>query len=50
MRRLMILAISAVALAAASGAWAQKNYPTRPVRIVIPFPPGGNVDVFGRVL
>ncbi|MDH3412732.1 MAG: tripartite tricarboxylate transporter substrate-binding protein [Gammaproteobacteria bacterium] len=46
----MILAISAVALAAASGAWAQKNYPTRPVRIVIPFPPGGNVDVFGRVL
>jgi tripartite-type tricarboxylate transporter receptor subunit TctC len=50
MRRLIILAIAAAALVAASGAWAQKNYPARPVRIVIPFPPGGNVDVFGRVL
>ncbi len=25
-------------------------YPARPVRMVIPFPPGGNVDVFARVL
>ena len=50
MSKLLVLAISAVALVAANGAWAQKNYPSRPVRIVIPFPPGGNVDVFGRVL
>jgi len=26
------------------------TYPSRPVRMIIPFPPGGNVDVFGRVL
>jgi tripartite-type tricarboxylate transporter receptor subunit TctC len=26
------------------------TYPNRPVRMIIPFPPGGNVDVFGRVL
>ena len=26
------------------------EYPSRPIRVVIPFPPGGNVDVFGRVL
>ena len=50
MLRLMLLAVSAVMLVGANGAWAQKMYPTRPVRIVIPFPPGGNVDVFGRVL
>jgi tripartite-type tricarboxylate transporter receptor subunit TctC len=36
-------------LAVAGMSYAQ-NYPTRPVRVVIPFPPGGNVDVFGRVL
>ena len=26
------------------------NYPSRPIRMIVPFPPGGNVDVFGRVL
>ena len=45
------LVVAAVALATLAGgvSYAQK-YPTRPVRVVIPFPPGGNVDVFGRVL
>lgn len=50
MRKLMIFGIAVLALVAADGAWAQKSYPSKPVRIVIPFPPGGNVDVFGRVL
>lgn len=36
-------------LAAAGVVWGQA-YPTRPVRVVVPFPPGGNVDVFSRVL
>src|ERR687885_297252 len=30
-------------------AWAQQ-YPTKPVRVVIVFPPGGGTDVVGRVV
>lgn len=49
MRRCIALLLAILTLAGASLSWAQ-NYPTRPVRVIIPFPPGGNVDVFGRVL
>jgi tripartite-type tricarboxylate transporter receptor subunit TctC len=31
-------------------AWAQQSYPTKPVRLVAPFPPGGGVDATSRVL
>ena len=33
----------------ASLAYAQ-NYPSGPVRVIVPFPPGGATDVLGRVL
>ena len=49
MRRCIVSLLALFTLAGASLSWAQ-NYPSRPVRVVIPFPPGGNVDVFGRVL
>lgn len=35
--------------ALATGAWAQ-NWPERPVRIIVPFPPGGSNDTVARIL
>src|SRR3954469_4970891 len=29
---------------------AQADYPNRPVRLIIPFPPGGSNDVVGRMI
>ncbi len=49
MRHCIALLLTLISLAGTSLSWSQ-NYPTRPVRVVIPFPPGGNVDVFARVL
>jgi tripartite-type tricarboxylate transporter receptor subunit TctC len=37
-------------LAIAGGAMAQSHYPARPVRIIIPYPPGGSNDIMGRLV
>jgi tripartite-type tricarboxylate transporter receptor subunit TctC len=49
MMRLMRAPLVSLALVA-WGAQAADSYPNRPVRVIIPFPPGGNVDTFARVL
>ena len=43
-------AFAATLLAATGLAAAQAAYPNRPVRVIIPFPPGGTLDVVGRML
>ena len=52
MRRRDLLALGATALPLRSPmlqpAHAQSKYPDRPIRLIIPFPPGGGYDAVGR--
>jgi tripartite-type tricarboxylate transporter receptor subunit TctC len=43
-------AFSAAALAGSLPAFAQSAYPDRPVKLVVPYPPGGATDVIGRIV
>ncbi len=40
----------ALLLAALASVAAAQGYPTRPVRLIIPFPPGGSNDIVGRMI
>ena len=48
LRALVLAAAGLLALTASASA--QADYPNRPIRLIIPFPPGGSNDVVGRVL
>jgi len=45
-----LLTAAGVLLALTAPVAAQQDYPNRPVRLIIPFPPGGSNDVVGRMI
>src|SRR6476661_556297 len=44
------LTCAAALLGIATTALAQPTYPNKPIRLVVPFPPGGAVDIMARIL
>jgi tripartite-type tricarboxylate transporter receptor subunit TctC len=47
---LISLAMIAATILAAPLAFAQSSYPDHPIRMIVPFPPGGSVDPIARIV
>jgi tripartite-type tricarboxylate transporter receptor subunit TctC len=45
-----LLSATLLVLACAAGPALAQDYPSKPVRIIVPFAPGGSADVFGRFI
>lgn len=48
--RSLVAAVLAVSALCGGSAMAADSYPARPIRLIVPFPPGGSNDIVGRVI
>ena len=48
--RRRLLAVSAAALLGATSAASGEDWPVRPLRVIVPFGPGGGSDIIGRII
>lgn len=47
---LMVLTVAVLLLGISTTLMAQANYPNRPIRLIVPFPPGGGNDILARAI
>jgi tripartite-type tricarboxylate transporter receptor subunit TctC len=47
--RLKTVIVAGAACLFATSAFAQQDYPNRPIRMIVPYPPGGPTDIMGRL-
>lgn len=50
MRRFFLQILTTTLLAIAGGAFAQGAYPSKPIRLIVPYPAGGATDFFARTV
>jgi tripartite-type tricarboxylate transporter receptor subunit TctC len=48
-RTLLQITLSLVLWSAALDRAAAQSYPSRPIKVIVPYPPGGNTDLVGRL-
>ncbi len=49
MSTLLVLGLASSSFISAAPARAQNDFPSRPIKMIVPFPPGGGIDVTARI-